>query len=625
MGRCAGRSSGVRELVVWAGLATLLRFADGVAVSTTYGDVNGVEFTPSYIGGAVFDRIYTFKGIPYAAPPVGDLRWRPPQNPASWTGVRDASQFGSRCPQVYDMPPLGTLVDEITRWRSNSSSEDCLFLNVFTPNVSDTAGLPVMLWLHGGGMAIGSADTYPAEIPTFFNNVVMVTINYRLSGLGFMPTRDADTDGNYAVLDVVKALQWVQSNIRNFGGDPDRVTVFGQSGGAWLVSLLVMSPVSAGMFHRAVSQSGVAGVKSSRRGDLTLPETLAAALNCTTASYDDMMTCLRGKPPHPMLDFDIPVPIVGGRELPDGDDLWDLLQKKQVNEVDYLLGTTSGENSNLLLATAPQVTEAGLSSADLRVILPTEIKIVASQYAGGDVTLLVQPVIDEYIDPAMADDPIHTRDQFIQLMTDGRFAAPTVMMAQAESAHPSARVYQYEFQHRSDSVLPDLPSYAKADHGDDLFYLFGLPFLRDGGAWKYNFTQEERELSLDMMAYWTNFAANGSWKYNFTQEERELSLDMMAYWANFAANGDPSDSTGSASARDLVTWPRYTAPGQHYLQLDVTSSASTRLRQDRMSFWNRDVPVLMGKKVPWTGGTGRSTWSVLLVAFSAAVCLLHQG
>ncbi|KAI8499857.1 Carboxylesterase 5A [Branchiostoma belcheri] len=567
MGRCAGRSSGMREVVVWTALATLLRFADGVVVSTTYGDVDGVEFTPSYIGGAVFDSIYTFKGIPYAAPPVGDLRWRPPQDPASWTGVRDASQFGSRCPQVYEPPqppgPPQTLMDEITRWRSNSSSEDCLFLNVFTPNVSDTARLPVMLWLHGGGMAIGSADTYPAEIPTFFNNVVMVTINYRLSGLGFMPTRDSDTDGNYAVLDVVKALQWVQSNVRNFGGDPDRVTVFGQSGGAWL--------------RRDVPPGGVPKRRGRGQvqpgGDLTLPETLAASLNCTTASYDDMMTCLRGKPPHRMLDFDVPVPIVGGRELPDGDDLWDLLQKKQVNQVDYLLGTCSGENSNLLLATAPQVTEAGLSRADLRAILPTEIKIVASQYAGGDVTLLVQPVIDEYIDPAMADDPIHTRDQFIQLMTDGRFAAPTVMMAQAESAKAAARVYQYEFQHRSDSVFPDLPSYAKADHGDDLFYLFGLPFLQDGGAWKYN----------------------------FTQEERELSLDMMAYWANFAANGDPNDSTGAASKRDLVTWPRYTPSGQGYLQLDVTSSADARLREDRMKFWNEEVPRLMGKNVRTAG------------------------
>ncbi|XP_078603166.1 phenmedipham hydrolase-like [Branchiostoma floridae x Branchiostoma japonicum] len=142
MGRRAGKTSGVGDVVV---LAALLGLAGGVVVPTTYGDVNGVELPTSFIGGAVFDRIYTFKGIPYAAPPVGDLRWRPPQDPVGWTGVRDAAQFGARCPQVVETPfPPGSPLYELSGpFRSNSSSEDCLFLNVYTPNVASTANLPV--------------------------------------------------------------------------------------------------------------------------------------------------------------------------------------------------------------------------------------------------------------------------------------------------------------------------------------------------------------------------------------------------------------------------------------------------------------------------------------------------
>ncbi|XP_035680999.1 uncharacterized protein LOC118418956 isoform X4 [Branchiostoma floridae] len=569
MGRRAGKTSGVGDVVV---LAALLGLAGGVVVPTTYGEVNGVELPTSFIGGAVFDRIYTFKGIPYAAPPVGDLRWRPPQDPAGWTGVRDAAQFGARCPQVVEMPfPPGSPLYELSGpFRSNSSSEDCLFLNVYTPNVASTADLPVMVWLHGGGLAIGSADTYPAEIPTSLNNVVMVTINYRLGNLGFLPTRDAETDGNVALMDMAKALQWVQANIRNFGGDPDRVTIFGQSGGAWGVSLLVMSPETRGLYRRAISQSGVAGLGASRRGDTAKTENLAASLNCPMDSFDDMMSCLRSKPAHDLLELDAPVPIVGGSFLPDADDLWDIMYKKQVNEVDYLLGTMDGEFSYGLLAAVPQVTADGLDRTVFEEILPAQLNFIAAQFPDGNVDNIVQPVIDQYMNPD-SDDPIYTRDRFIQLMTDYRFTATTVLMAQAVAAHDTARVYQYEFQHHTTSVSPERPPYAKADHGDDLFYMFGIPLLRDD--------------------------TGASWKYSFTQEERDLSLDMMAYWVNFAANGDPSDFTGAARMRDLVTWPRYMTSSQSYLKLDVTSSADVKIRESNMKFWNEEVPRLMGKDV----------------------------
>ncbi|XP_066287739.1 fatty acyl-CoA hydrolase precursor, medium chain-like [Branchiostoma lanceolatum] len=587
MERRTGKSSGVGKLVA---LAALLGLSGGVVVPTTRGDVSGLEFPTSSIWGAVFDRIHTFKGIPYAAPPVGNLRWRPPQDPAGWTGVRDATEYGNRCPQIVDAKaPLGSPLYEILTYRSNSSSEDCLFLNVYTPNVSSSADLPVMLWIHGAAMVIGSADTYPAEVPTSLHNVVMVTINYRLGNLGFLPTLDAETDGNVGLLDMVKALQWVQDNIRNFGGDPDRVTIFGQSGGAWAVSLLVMSPETRGLYRRAISQSGVAGLTTTRRGDITRTETLAARVNCTTASFDRMMSCLRSKPAQDLLFLEI-IPIVGGRFLPD--DLWDLMYKKRVNEVDYLLGTTDDEYG-MLLSVIPGFGEDGLNRTVFEAILPAQLQFDADQFPKGNVSAIVQPVIDQYMDPDN-DDPIYTRDQFIQLMTDCRYTALTVFMAQAVAAH-NTRVYQYEFQRRT-SVFSERPSYTKAAHGDDLFYTFGIPLMRD--------------------------VTGASWKYSFTQEERDLSLDMMAYWVNFATNGDPNDFTEAARMRNLATWPRYMTSSKSYLKLDVTSSADVKIRESNMKFWNEEVPRLMGKEIT-TGGGEKSTWSILLVTFSAVLHLLQ--
>ncbi|XP_078602874.1 fatty acyl-CoA hydrolase precursor, medium chain-like [Branchiostoma floridae x Branchiostoma japonicum] len=581
-----------------AGLWTCLAFSvvvliltggsDAAVVSTTHGDVRGSEFlTSSVVENAVFDRVFTFKGIPYAAPPVGDLRWRPPRDPESWTGVRDVTEFGSICVQSPGaQPPPPYPIHREFAPRTNSTSEDCLSLNVYTPNVSVTANLPVMVWVHGGGMVAGTSSQYPAEIPTSLNNVVMVTINYRLGTLGFLPTRDDDAPGNFGLLDVMKALQWVQANIRNFGGDPDRVTIFGQSGGGWAVSLLVMSPMATGLFHRAISQSGVAGVAITKKGDLTQTETLARGLNCSTDSYDDLMSCLRGKPGEAVSVGTPATAVIGGGFLPESP--WDLMYKSRINRVDYLLGTNNDELA--------YVDDDGLLRPEFQfqltaLILPR----ISSQYLGGMVNMILQPVIDQYVDPANASDPIYLRDQFVQLGTDAIFAAPTVLMAQAASVKGNDRVYQYEFQ-RASSVFPGRPSYIKADHSDELFYTFGTPFLLDD--------------------------TGASWRYSFTQEERDLSLDMMAYWVNFATNGDPNDSSGAARVRNLVTWPRFMTSSQSYLKLDVTSSTDVRLRESNVKFWNEEVPKLLGKEIA-TGSGEKSTWSFLLVAFSAVVSLLQ--
>jgi len=218
---------------------TINRFNN--VVETSYGTVKGFEDDAN---------TWVWKAIPFAKPPIGDLRWKAPEDPESWGGVLEAAEFCDECFQ-FSMDGSTLL-----------GNEDCLYLNVWRPQTEEI-GLPVYLWIHGGGNSIGSADTYNGAMIASNSNMVVVTIQYRLGPLGwfthpaFRDDENAlDGSGNYATLDIIKALEWVQDNIAAFGGDPDRVTIAGESAGAINVLSLVISPAASGLFHRAISQSG---------------------------------------------------------------------------------------------------------------------------------------------------------------------------------------------------------------------------------------------------------------------------------------------------------------------------------------------------------------------------------
>jgi para-nitrobenzyl esterase len=228
--------------------ATPKSSAEGPIVTTKSGQVRGVVRTS---GGA------EFLGIPYAAPPVGELRWHEPQPPNAWKGVRDASSFGAPCAQA--------VLGDWNRHDSETSSEDCLFLNVITPELKPAKPLPVMFWLHGGANAGGTASSRLYKDGTLVQHgVMLVTVNYRLGVFGFFahPELTAQSEhhasGNWGLMDQIAALNWVHNNIAAFGGDPNNVTVFGQSAGAQDTSLLMASPLARGLFHRAIVQSGSA-------------------------------------------------------------------------------------------------------------------------------------------------------------------------------------------------------------------------------------------------------------------------------------------------------------------------------------------------------------------------------
>ncbi len=244
---------------MWVGLLWLALGCAGSGVVEDPGTARNLE-DGRVVGGVASHGALAWLGIPYAKPPTGELRWRAPKRLERWVGVRDATSFGSLCPQF-----TGPHVDAAEG--SVVGDEDCLYLNVWAPaeaKVSSRRGLPVMVWIHGGGNTVGGGSLHDGSRLAGSQDVVVVTLNYRLGPLGWFrhaalresAVGDGEASGNFALLDIVEALAWVQSNIDRFGGNPDNVTVFGESAGARNILMLLRSPLAEGLFQRAIAQSG---------------------------------------------------------------------------------------------------------------------------------------------------------------------------------------------------------------------------------------------------------------------------------------------------------------------------------------------------------------------------------
>src|SRR6266852_5987883 len=309
--------------------ASLVRSLSFAAVAIAASAATAEEREPAVatsdgrVRGTSSDGVDRFLGIPYGAPPVGNLRWRPPQPHGRWRGVRDATAFANHCPQLVS--PFGLA----------STTEDCLYLNVFRPARDDQEGdegrrrgddeghegrLPVMVWIHGGGLLVGESDDYD-PVRLVRHGVIVVTINYRLGVLGFLahPALTAESpdhaSGNYGLMDQQAALRWVQRNIARFGGDPRRVTIFGESAGGLSVHSHLASPLSAGLFHHAIVESGAYALT---QPSLAAAEAQGTAVARAAGCSAQTASCLRAAPVATLLAaLTVPtvVPDVDGKVL----------------------------------------------------------------------------------------------------------------------------------------------------------------------------------------------------------------------------------------------------------------------------------------------------------------------
>lgn len=424
------------------------------------------------ISGTVTDGVRSFKGIPYAAPPVGEWRWKPPQPAPAWEDVKAADAFGPQCVQtpyaptsIYLMPP-------------HPQSEDCLSLNIWTAAKSG-GRRPVMVWIHGGAFTRGSSSLPGYDGAALAKKgVVLVSINYRLGALGFMahPELTAESpkhsSGNYAILDMVAALRWVQKNIAAFGGDPGRVTIFGESAGSWAVNVLQATPLARGLFHRAIGQSGGqfgrnASLKTAEDAGVRLAKTLSAV----------SLSALRAAPAGKVVSAAGGAGVnVDGWVLPD--DVRGIFAGRRHSRVPILVGSNADEMTTLTaVAALPKTLE------DYR-------RRVESQY--GEAT----PEYDAVY-------PVESEsDIAAALLGVGRDTTFTLQMrtwARLNVAGGS-RAYLYQF-----TRVPPLPD----RNGLGAYHAAEIPYAFDNVGARPWATAEDRALADRMSTYWVNFAATG--------------------------------------------------------------------------------------------------------------------
>jgi para-nitrobenzyl esterase len=444
---------------VLASLALTIPFAAvGDPVRTDLGLVSGAPGNNP--------AVHVYKGIPYAAPPVGDRRWKKPQSPAAWTGVREAKEFSAPCMQVpYPQTsiyysPLGAV------------SEDCLYLNIWT--TSEKAKQPVMVWIHGGGYTrgTGATPTYNGE-NLAQKGVVVVTINYRLGIFGFLAhpelTKESDvhSSGNYGLLDMVAALQWVQKNIAAFGGDPKRVTIFGESAGSSAVNFLMASPLAKGLFQRVIGESGANFGRGAKLADM---EQNGARLGT--------LADLRAKSAEDVLKIEGSFrPGVDGWFLPES--VSDIFAHGKQSDVPVIAGYNADESRTLAPWPATGTAKSFLDQTHKRF---------------GDRSeefLKLYPVASD--EQAAEAHYNSTRDQGMG------WQMRTWVRNQGKSGKAPAYLYHF-------TRIPPGPTAEKyrAYHAAEIQYVFAN--LRPGRPWE----DADRKLADTMSSYWANFAATGS-------------------------------------------------------------------------------------------------------------------
>ncbi|XP_046549306.1 cholinesterase-like [Haliotis rubra] len=489
--------------LAFATLVTLLlelHIAKTQKVSTQDGPVLGQRLS---VLGKSLDVFY---GIPYAKPPVGDLRFKYPQRSESWgPEVRDAQKPTPSCFQIKDA--LDT--DEPHKQIPEDYSEDCLHLTVWAP--SDNGGnLAVMVWIYGGGFFSGSTrmPLYEGKYIAAENDVIVVSMNYRVGSLGFGYLGPDTIPGNMGLMDQRLALQWVKDNIANFGGDPSRVTIFGESAGGVSVSHHLVSPLSRDLFDRVIIQSGAPNSPWA----YTIPKTatvrikkIADHLECPSSTDADIYECLKKADAQTMTDlqlsglFDVMeafIPVVDGYFLPD--DPESLLSSGSIKQTSVLHGFTGDENTLFLAMALKQMRNVSRLPETLILSQPEYESLLSYDFVGGKGYEEALRLFYESQKVPLKDS--HYFDVLTRMTSDRDFKCPHIEFDRLYT--PANPTYVYSFNHRL-SISP-YPQWIGAAHWYELDFVFGWVLEKSLGC-----TEEEMELSRTIMTYWTNFAKSG--------------------------------------------------------------------------------------------------------------------
>jgi para-nitrobenzyl esterase len=509
------------------------------------------------VQGFIASGVTKFLGIPYAEPPVGDLRWRPPKDRASWTNVLKATEFAPICAfittlGVFSGPP--------------NNNEDCLYLNVFTPDLNPSARLPVIVWIHGGGNVDGETPGYDGSKLAADGKTVVVTMEYRLNLMGFLAHPALDNEGhafgNYGILDQQAVLRWVARNIASFGGDKDNVTVGGQSAGAVDTGVHMVSPLAAGLFHRGICQSfcSAFALPTKAAAEAT-GVAFAEAAGCGAGTGADVARCLRNLPAAKVEELagtaSTQAKFISGRGLVDGEIIPDqplrLFASGRFNHLPLMNGNTADE-ANFGLA----ITEYFSSTDNARRTPPT-----AEQYLAYVNTTYVPPAYPEgtaakvlavypssaFKSPQLAWDRVGTDSGICNQRRLDKILAAQIPL------------YTYEFADKTAPFFfPDMPGMeALAYHTADIQYVFPL---------------------------WHGGPLGTSHPLN--PQQAKLSGQLVSAWANFARTGNPNGSGDHP-------WPRYTAAAPAWLIQDVSGLSTLADAQysalRHCDFWDSVTPT----------------------------------
>ncbi|WAQ93590.1 EST2E-like protein [Mya arenaria] len=540
-----------------------------LSVKTKLGIINGKTNKVSFREQHLF--VNEFLGVPYAKPPISELRFQRPQPYGEFQQPIDGTKYGSTCPQFeYKIVKFGT----------RSTNEDCLFLNVFVPTskADKEAGFAVMIWIHGGGYAFGDGKMTPGTVLAGYGNVIVVTINYRLGMFGFLNVGDERAKGNMGLWDQRLAIQWVNENVGAFGGDPSRITIFGESAGSMSVHLQSLYPENRGLFQNVISESGTATLPYVLASDnIRAARILAEQLECSTETNDDIFLCLKtvdtmrfvavaeaiadNQTLAVIVQF---TPSLDGEfivrnpketiKMPGSDEM------KFMKELNYINGVNGDEGAAwvLMLAASQNVSvdDVKVSNADVSMIMPI---MLMSMFPDQNIHEAVNDLINyEYTNWA---DPEDARAMFTKIGGDVFFNVPAMDLNLAHANDTNSNTWFYNFL-----IVPEQRPFAvpnwvtKANHAEEIPSVFGYHY------------------DLGNIFNTTN--------YQPAEHQLDVSGRVMTYWTNFAKFGDPNGD-------GPVSWPKYTIEAMQHLIIDVEDSIGERLYTKEYQFWREIVPALL--------------------------------